>query len=121
MGKLFSKLFGERLIPTARVDKNGRVVVRHMKPDEIVGAKKKTLIPSPAKSPSEPTGLLRLETAAVIMKLMDLHPTRDQNKYDRMVRGMESLSFDTLQKIRQLTGDAGTEAAYSIYLETNGR
>lgn len=114
-----SKILGSHLIPTPRVDKNGRVVVRHMKSDDAVsGAKdQRQHLPVPVVKGTGSTALARLEAAAVLMKLTDLNHSQHNKEYQNMVAGMESFSFETIQKIMQLEGESGRMIAYGVMLD----
>lgn len=122
MGRLFNKVFSG-LIPTSRVDKNGRVVIRHMKPE--TGDSDGASIPPPA-SPSlggKATVDGALLNDAVSVLLSNLKSTGNSLKSDDLLlrRKVEHYSGATLKKIAEMDNNpdlaSKLNAFYHVFTE----
>jgi hypothetical protein len=120
MGNAFSKVFGGNLIPTARVDKNGRVVTRHMKPEDSGAGGTKQLIPSPVQQAPANTELLRSDVAALLMDRTNVTASDRRREHSLMVKAMEHFSAETLRGIKELDRATGDNTAYHVQLEVRG-
>lgn len=89
------------LIPTARVDKNGRVVTRHMKPES--SGHQAHSIPSPA--PPQVSGSSVLKSGA-FSAISEVVLSGSPSAYERGVleEGLNDLPDETLEKIIELDG-----------------
>ena len=120
MGNIFSRLFSGRLVPTVRVDKNGRVVIRHMKP--VSGNESGAAIPSlnapPVNHNSEAHEELLLSATDVLLRKS--YMANSGRDAERLEKAMKRFSDETLSRISKLHGPAGDLAVYFLHLELEG-
>jgi hypothetical protein len=97
MGNFFSRLKGN-LIPTARVDKNGRVVIRHVKGEGTGTSARKVLFPAPNTQPSvdETTGTS--EAVEIFVGMLAIKGGVPES-LPRLKKSLGGFSPDTIRRI----------------------
>lgn len=104
------------LVPTARVDKNGRVVVRHMKPEGTGTSELKIPIPPIQQKPVSSPQLMR-------RAMENVFEAAGMSEYDwgqavaMMLEQIESLMPSTLERMASLKNGEDGGVAHSIYNE----
>ena len=98
MGNFFSKLKGH-LIPTARVDKHGRVVIRHMKPEESGVNGARSLIPAPRTKPSAEMLSLASEAASFLSEELSIRKDDEKQFLARTKKALAGFSPETVHRI----------------------
>lgn len=114
MANIFSKLRG--LIPTARVDKNGRVVIRHMKPEDMGVSEPQATLPPPQPRPVASQKTVR-EAMDNVLEAAGIDSYDWHHAVTTMNVHMEKLLPSTLERMASLKNSDEGQVAHSIYKE----
>jgi len=112
MGNLFSRPNGS-LTPTPRVDKNGRTVIRHMKPE--ASAISKLQLPAPTQPRTDPLrdSVVELVVLTITGIVLNSDPTEHEQR--DIEEGLRGLSFDALNMIIGLDRPDSYSRLWVIY------
>lgn len=113
MSKSLSGLKGN-LVPTSRVDKNGRVVIRHMRAESIGTAVAGKLIPAPSPTRVPEIDALLNGAASLIEKTVE----PDSSNSGILRDNLKKLSTHTLRRIAGATEPQHRSTIFSVYSET---